>query len=299
MRFARVGLFWQGVVNGSGKKGWIYCQYGALMTWRERNYGRITGGEIARCIEIFGDVWSLRADWQSFNGDERKRSEAFEKLISIPNWTLFYQDSLVVLLAKIAVVSGLAPKLSEAVASPSPTSFLLDAVDELPDEPPDHPAALPLAFAMIGNLDAIACYSRSINDMIEQAKNGDIGSLFAAISVDSLVSTMPFFQAALRLGQLSGDSSAANEVFKAIKGPHKKRFEYPELRWVEYLLRDQGAFEACSKQEIYELVVEHLKVYDVAGDREDAKAGLFKLFRTWQKQAGIQKPRFGFSVKGS
>lgn len=202
------------------------------------------------------------------------------------------------LLAKIAVVSGLAPKLSEAVESSSPASFLFDAVNELPDEAPDHPAALPLAFAMIGNLDAIACYSRSINDMIEKAKEGDVQSLFVAVSVDSLVSTMPFFQAALRLGQLSGDPSAASEIFKAIKGPHRKRLEYLELRWVEYLLRDQGAFEACSKQEIYELVVEHLKVYDVAGDKEDAKAGLFKLFRTWQKQAGIQKPRFGFSVQG-
>lgn len=202
------------------------------------------------------------------------------------------------LLAKIAVVAGLGPKLAEAVNASNPAAFMLDAVDVLPDEAPDHPAALPLAFAMIGNLDAIACYSRSVNDMIEQARNGDAEALFAALSVDSMVLTMPFFQSALRLGQLSGDASFAEQVFAAIKGPHRKRFEYPELRWVEYLLRDQGAFEACSKQEIYELVVEHLKVYDVSGVKEDAKAGLFKLFRTWQKQAGIQKPRFGFSAQG-
>ncbi len=239
-----------------------------------------------------------RVGWQEIRGDEEKWSEALLKLIAIPSWTGFYQDTFVTLLAKMSVMSGLAPTLSEAVAAENPTAFLLDAASSLPDEAPDHPAALPLAFAMIGNLDAIACYSRSINDMIEAAKEGDVGSLFAAISVDSLVTTMPFFQSAMRLGQLSGDPSVANEVFKAIKGPHKKRFEYPELRWVEYLLRDQGAFDSCSKQEIYELIVEHLKIYDVAGEKEDAKAGLFKLFRSWQKQAGIQKPRFGFSVHG-
>lgn len=244
---------------------------------------------------MFRKVWSMRGDWQQLNHDDQKWGEALQKLIAIPNWTIFYQDSLVVLLAKIAVVSELASRLDEATYESSPTSFLLDAVESMPDEAPDHPAALPLAFAMIGNLDAIACYSRSINDMVAQAKQGDVDSLFSALSVDSQVSTMPFFQAALRLGQLSGDSSFAEAVFAALKGPHKKRYEYPELRWAEYLLRDQGAFESCSREEIYELVVEHLMLYDATGKKEDAKAGLFKLFRTWQKQAGIQNPKFGFS----
>lgn len=262
-----------------------------------RKYGRISGDEISRCIQMFREVWTLRGEWQQINGDDQKWREALEKLITIPSWTVFYQDSLVDLLAKIYVVAGLAPKLTEAVGAPNPTAFLLDAVDSLPDEAPDHPAALPLAFAMIGNLDAIACYSRSINDMVAQASAGDVDSLFAALSVDSMISTMPFFQAALRLGQLSSDPAFAESVFASIKGPHKKRYEYPELRWAEYLLRDQGAFESCSREEVYELVVEHLRLYDAAGTKEDGKAALFKLFRTWQKQAGIQNPRFGFSAQ--
>ncbi len=268
-----------------------------MSDWKLRKYGRMSGGDVAQCIEMFREIWSDRDSWQSLQSDEQKRAEALAKLIAVPNWTVFYEDTLVLLLAKIFAVSGLAPVLHEAVDAPSPTSVLREAVDAMPDDAPDHPAALPLAFAMIGNLDAIACYSRSINDMIDSAKKGDVGSLFAAVSVDSMISTGAFFQATLRLGQLSGDPTAAEALFRAIKGPHKKRFEYPELRWVEYLLRDQGAFEACSTEEIHELVVEHLKVYDVTGQNEDSKAALFKLFRTWQKQAGIQKPRFGFSAR--
>lgn len=269
-----------------------------MSDWINKKFGKISGAEVAQCIGVFREVWTLRGEWQQVNSDEQKWRESLEKLIAIPNWTAFYQDSLVVLLAKISVISGLAPKLTEAVDAPNPTAFLLDAVDSLPDEAPDHPAALPLAFAMIGNLDAIACYSRSINDMVAQASSGDVDSLFAALSVDSMVSTMPFFQAALRLGQLSGDPAFAEGVFASIKGPHKKRYEYPELRWAEYLLRDQGAFESCSREDIYELVVEHLKLYDASGTKEDGKAALFKLFRTWQKEAGIQNPRFGFSARG-
>lgn len=267
-----------------------------MADWRVARFGRISGGEVLLCIEAFRDVWSARDCWQQVHADDQRWREALEKLMAVPNWTAFYQDSLLVALAKISVVAGLSPKLAEAVSADRPVAYLLEAANSLPDEAPDHPAALPLAFAMIGNLDAIACYSRSINEMIEQAKNGDVDSLFAALSVDSTISTIPFFQAALRLGQLSGDSSFAEGVLASLKGPHKKRYEYVELRWAEYLLRDQGAFEVCSTDEIYELVVEHLRLYDSAGTKEDAKAGLFKLFRTWQKQAGIQNPRFGFSA---
>ena len=264
--------------------------------WERRRFGRISGSEVKLCIEAFREIWSVRSQWQQVCSGHQKWRDSLEKLMAVPGWTAFYQDSLLVLLAKIAVVAGLGPKLSEAANSERPVSLLLEAVNSLPDEVPDHPAALPLAFAMIGNLDAIACYSRSINDMVAQAAGGDVDALFSALSVDSTISTMPFFQAALRLGQLSGDSSFADCVFASVKGPHKKRYEYVELRWAEYLLRDQGAFEACSKDEIYELVVEHLMLYDKTGTKEDAKAGLFKLFRTWQKQAGIQNPRFGFSA---
>ena len=246
---------------------------------------------------MFKEIWGERTHWQSFRDDEEKWLESVQKMLQVPNWTVFYQDNLNTLLAKLIAVTGLSDAVVAASRSADPAHLLLDSLDTLPDEPPEHPAFMPLAFAMVGNLDAIARYSRTINDMFESAKRGDISSLFVALSVDSMISTMPFFQAALRLGQLSGDATAAEEIFKTIKGPHKKRLAYPELRWTEYLLRDQGAFHASTKEEIYKLVVEHLRVYDVKGAKDDSKAALFKLFKTWQKEAGIQNPSFGFSGK--
>ena len=50
-------------------------------------------------------------------------------------------------------------------------------------------------------------------------------------------------------------------------------------------------------EDIYVLLVEHLKLYDPTGTRKDPKAALFAMFKKWQKQAGIQNPRFGFSGK--
>lgn len=267
------------------------------MSWREKNYGRLTGGEVEALVSLFRECWSGRADLLG-PLDEEEWPRALEKLMGVPNWTPFYQDSLIELVGKMVVVAGMGDALEKAVLEDRPMKGILQVVDCLPDSPPDHPAAMPLAFAMLGNLEAIARYSRSINDMIQACREQrDIEALFDALSVDSLISTMPFFQAALRLGQLSGDVTIAEQFFAILKGPHRKRLIYPELRWAEYLLRDQGAFHACSREDVYELIVVHLRLYDPSGSQKDPKAGLFTLFRAWQKEAGIQNPRFGFSAK--
>ena len=258
------------------------------MNWRDKKFGRLTGGELEAFIQIFDEIWQEREDWKAASDDPEHWVKSVAELMKVPNWTIFYQDSLQVLIAKIAVVAGFSEQLVEAANSEDPAAEFLKSFKNIPEEAPDHPAALPLAFAMIGNLDAIARYSRSINDMIEQCKStNDVSPLFDALSIDSAISTMPFFQAALRLGQLSEDPSSAEEIFRRIKGPHKKRLDLPKLRWAEYLLRDQGAFETCTREDIYELCVEHLKVYDPSGTKRDAKAALFSRFRTWQKEAGI------------
>ncbi|NDK39601.1 hypothetical protein DT603_12185 [Pseudoxanthomonas gei] len=220
--------------------------------------------------------------------DDEKSVRSIEKLMSVPNWTIFYQDSLVQLLSKMVVIAGIEAQVLAAANSGNFTGALLDAIGDIPDDAPDHPAALPVAFAMIGNLDAIAHYSLSINDMIVACRDrGDIQALFNALSVDSLISTMPFFQASLRWGQLAGDHSLGAEIFTAIRGPHKKRSIYPVLRWAEYLLRDQGALESCTQDEIHELIVMHLKLYGDDNQLKDSKKSLFMLFRKWQKEAGI------------
>ena len=209
-------------------------------SWRQFSYGKLTGADIESCIIVFREIWKDRAAWAAITNDESEWVRAVERMMGVPSWTSFYQDSLLQLLGKVVVVAGISEAVIAAAGSMNPAEAMLQAMKLIPEDPPDHPAAVPLAFAMIGNLDAIARYSRSINDMIEACKQGDVESLFTALTVDSSLSTMPFFQAALRLGQLSGDGEAAQQIFKAIRGPHGKRLEYPELRWAEYLLRDQG-----------------------------------------------------------
>lgn len=268
------------------------------MDWRCARYGALTGGQIERCLAVFREGWSIRKDWEKKWTSEEEWFAAVAKLAVIPNWTGYYQISFLQLIGKLADVSGISDSLISAFRSDDPVGEVLEIMGSMPDDPPDHPEARSIALAMVGNLDSIARFSQSINDLLLAFREKlDIDALFKAISVDSLLTTMPFVQAALRVGQLSADSSAASDLFKAAKGPHKKRMEYPELRWLEYLFRHAGAFSSCSREEIYRLVSEHLRLYDPMGRQEDGKAALFSLFRAWQIEVGIQNPRFGFSVK--
>lgn len=271
---------------------------GQVICWRTKCYGRISGEQIEQCLLVFREIWSESRVWARALGDNDEWGRALEKFVAVPNWVNFYQDSLVELIGKILAVSGQSERFLAAARGDDPLASILEMTRVEPDAEPAHPACLPLAFAMLGNLNAIARYSRSINDMVNACReSGDIQSLLDALSVDSHVISMPFFLAGLRLGQLNGDRSFAEVTFKAVCGPHPHRLEYAELRWVEYLLRDQGSFETCSREEIYELCVVHLGVYDPSGSKKDPKAALFARFRAWQKEAGIQNPRFGFSAK--
>jgi hypothetical protein len=249
-------------------------------------YGRLTGAEIELILEKFDEIWSDRAQFCK-DSPEATLVTRIPKLARIPNWVSFYQLSLVELLGRIVVVAGVSDELLEAAKSDNPRAAAMDAMKSMPEEAPDHPDALPAAFAMIGNLDAIARYSRSINDMLSAASNKqDANALFQALSVDSYISSMAGVQALLRLGQLYNDPSFASAVFAAIRGPHKARKVYAKLRWAEYLLRDQGAFESCSQEEIHDLVVNRLKIYDDDTKKKDSKKALSMLFRKWQKEAG-------------
>lgn len=263
------------------------------LAWRDRKYGRVSGGDLSRLLAAFDEIWEERESFVSLKDNPEEWGESLGTLVALPNWATFYEIDFLKLVATLMVQTGHAEAFT--AAAKDGVEGLLDFVESLPDFPPPSKEVLPACMAMIGNLEAISLYSRSMNDMIKAARGGDIEALGQAISVDAYIISFPIFLAGMRLDQFTGDARFTKEVMRAISGPHKKRYEYIKLRWAEFLLRDQGAFEVCTREDIYSLIVEHLKLYDPIGDKKDPKAGLFALFRKWQKQAGIQKPRFGFS----
>jgi len=265
-------------------------------TWQDKPYGKITGGQLESVLASFFKCWTERTQYASA-GDPEVTWRRISKLASVPNWVALYNCPLLELFGKFVALTGTAEAIQRAAASADPYAAIAEAIEAIPDEAPDHPAALPLAMACIANLEAVAHYSRTINDMLAAFRErADFDALGQALSIDSVVITLPICQAMLRYGQLSADSSFAQELLGAVTGPHKKRLVYPKLRWAEYLLRDCGAFDACSQDGIFELIVVHLKLYGDDREHKDAKKSLFGLFRKWWKEAGIQNSKFSWSA---
>ena len=212
--------------------------------WRTQAYGKITGGQLEDTLATFSLHWSERSTYGSSDDPEVALAQII-KLASIPNWVNLYQHSLLEMLAMMFAVAGIGDAIQHAAESPDPYTAVAQIIDAIPDRAPDHPAALPLAMVFTANLEAVARYSRSVNDMLAAFREkADFDALGQALSIDSALITLPFCQAMLRYGQLAGDSSAAEELIGFVAGPHKKRLLYPKLRWAEYLLRDRGAFDA-------------------------------------------------------
>lgn len=247
-------------------------------------------------LASFSECWTERTQY-ALADDPEVTWRRISKLASVPNWVTLYNCPLLELFEKFVVVTGTSEAIQRAAASADPYATIAEAIGATPDEGPDHPAALPLAMACVANLEAVAHYSRTINNMLSAFRErADFDALGQALSIDSVVITLPICQGMLRYGQLTADSSFAQELLGALTGPHKKRLVYPKLRWAEYLLRDVGAFDACTQDEIYELVVVHLKLYGDDDEHKDAKKSLFALFRKWWKEAGIQNPKFSWSA---
>ncbi len=252
--------------------------------WRQKPYGKITGGQLERILADFSEMWEDRI--QHFSREPEDLEERLQKLAAIPNWVELYRHPLLEILGMIAVVTNTTAALRQVAVSEDKIEALAKVVEAIPDDIPDHPLAMPLAWVLLANLEAVARYSRTVNEMLTAAAEGDERALFDALSVDSHLVSLPGCLAALRVGQLYHDHSFTDAVFKAIKGPHKRRLVYPKLRWAEYLLRDQGAFEACSEDELFDLIVVRLKLYGSGVEHKDAKKALFALFRKWRKEAG-------------
>lgn len=251
-----------------------------------KEFGKFTAEQMA---DVLAQLRAL-AGIREFFANKAGESPKFQEIL-IP-WAPLYEFPFLFLLAIFLDLSELGELVHNAAEQPDPQGAWLEIANtELKAcEAPEYfeenlPLFIPLLFACLGNVDAMAQYSQSMCDLVARAKGGDDEALFRAVAVDSAVLGAPSIALRITKAAVADDKDFFNQLAKAITRtrPRRPKPEYDELRYMVEVVKD-GEGANLNHTQLYELFVNQLKLYPDAG--EDPLAALKKLLQKRDKTTG-------------
>jgi hypothetical protein len=194
-------------------------------------------------------------------------------------WSQIYELTFAEHLAYLLVIMDKVDFIKEAQNSPDPAQYVLDAFDSNELSPDKLNSAykkqdlIGLAFALQRTILGIMIYHQTIQDMVQDVKNGLDDALFKIIRIDRSAISTPTIAARIARAELQQDKVFFIRLRNALKGPSQKHWEsYKDLRYALFILRDLG-FNKLTDDQLVNLLVHQLKVYP---DRFEAKKNLRK-----------------------
>ena len=143
--------------------------------------------------------------------------------------------------------------------------------------------ALALLQVLLKSIEAIQYYSLSMDELVAKASMGNEDALVRAVSIDPTVLNCPPIAHRFSLAVVSGDKKLLRRISKAFQGPHKGKLPNRQLRYVQRILDEAGAFQSATRSHIFEVVATKLGLYEQM--KGDPKKGLDTLFARWKADA--------------
>lgn len=234
----------------------------------ERKYGKLTQGDIESILPLLPQLEIARQELQALV--EKKPREFAEKFLTQGfAWAHLYEVPFLQLLFNFFAVAGLDQDVARATSQKEPVKALLSLLDEVEGmewaggsggkfTPGDF---LGYLHAIIGNMDCLAIYGSYLNELIADAKKGDLEALLKAIRIDPSVVTGSTARNLISYAVIAGDQDFIDEVRKAMAGKTGKQAVYlKNFRFLMQLLHEVGALGLPTK-ELSELVFK-LGAYD-------------------------------------
>lgn len=182
-----------------------------------------------------------------------------------------------------------------ALADPIKQSLIEEDV-QLPvwldlDDKENLPAVMFVGhYTLCRSIRAIKAIGRSIDQLLrEGAAKNDISLLKLAVKFDPVTISSPHIVSILMQEEIVGKSvmgKNANllrkEIFNALKNPHKyEKVEHPVLRYIVWVLHEEGLLQEMSDQEQYQFLCEQLGLYPSKSfERPDS---FKRLIRRWKE----------------
>ncbi|RLA46697.1 MAG: hypothetical protein DRR06_04385 [Gammaproteobacteria bacterium] len=143
-----------------------------------------------------------------------------------------------------------------------------------------------MTIAWQGHSRAMDMFNQSMDELLSQVAAGSDDALFKAVLVDPAVMVSPVVQGRIAQGVLMDDNGFFMALSKALikAKPRRPVEKYDPIRYLVGVLDETGILDNFSWEDIYEIFVEHLKLYP--SDSEDPHSGLKKLINGIRAQSG-------------
>lgn len=254
---------------------------------KQKEFGKLTTEQFKSLVqklpELRKEGWSLEQAVR--NIPEDRFNEILEKDFY---WSVVYELSFVEHMALLLMALDKLEFLKNAKNSPDPTQYVLDSLDNDEDYQWtggwnglfDKQDLVGLVYSLQRTILSIMIYQKTIQQLVQEVKQGMDDSLFDAVRLDRSIVAAPSIAARIARAELRQDKHFFIRLRNAIKGPEKKHWEsYKDLRFALFTLRDLG-FNNLTDDQLVDLLVNQLKVYP---DTFGAKKNLRKQYNQSKK----------------
>lgn len=254
----------------------------------EKEFGKLSSGQLARLLSLQDAVHSMAKSNADIANSPRVRALLAKEQVFF-QWSWIYEMSYAEMFAFGLSAIDQTRLISSALAAADPQEHIIaDAESYAPGEhrPKASQLLQGIAFALAGyhSLRAIELYSKPINRLIAEGRAGNDESFLKAVRVDPSCLSSPSLAKRVSVASMRGERRFLRRIHKAAQeGPNKGLQTYRKLRAATTLLDEAGAFDKASRQRIYEVVVEELRLYE--GIKGDPFKSLFRNMKLWRKDA--------------
>jgi hypothetical protein len=251
-------------------------------------YGKLNKNQLKGFLELILNLKQQREEVLSFS--KKDWNTAYQRLGEDLTWSWCYELPMMEHLSFLALSMGLEKQLHKHAQN-------LD-YDNIIDKWPysdiniedgnfskyfTNANRAALFFALQRSFESLETYSRSLNALVADVRDGIDSSLFDVVRLDHSAISNPTIARRITRAELENDENFFGKLVNALRGrPEKHPAYYTQLRLSLALLEEMGELDKLSEQEAYQLFYEDLQIYSTTS--KDPARSLLRFIQRWKKK---------------
>ena len=196
---------------------------------------------------------------------------------------------------------GAEGELAKAAKSDNPQAYVLNELPKFDVSVKEPESSLltgkqnlvAINLALFRSLDSMLLYGKSLSRLVDEAADGNMDSLFKAVSIDHSVVSNAVVAGYITVAEMEDDRDFFKSLASALsKRPKKTNLDYGPLRYFLAMLSEVDVLDTLSEEDSYQLFCVELGLYDPDNKLEDPSGSLKQFIQRWRKDQATSNPDF-------